>query len=151
MGSGPGRIPYLVLHISSSICRSFNGDSPEAYGLESEIIVSWSESQNKIYILEVRQDEMISSLTTGSKYNWTAITGANPFISVKMNTRMMKSEVSTRAAGRNPTLSFFQEAYGVRRTLGPGSGSASLTGTTSRNTWTWPMYSKANRAGRAGW
>ncbi len=43
--------------ISSSICRSFNGDSPEAYGLESEIIVSWSESQNKIYILEVRQDD----------------------------------------------------------------------------------------------
>lgn len=29
-------------YISSSICQDRHGDSPEVYGLESEIIVSWS-------------------------------------------------------------------------------------------------------------
>ena len=44
--------------ISSSICPDYYGDySSGAYGLESEIIISWSESQNRIYILEVRLDD----------------------------------------------------------------------------------------------
>ncbi len=39
------------------ICSDQRGDPPYDYGIFSEIIVSWSDSENKIYILERREDD----------------------------------------------------------------------------------------------